>query len=904
MEENIKMTFPVVGMSCASCAARVDKTLNRQAGVVSASVNYAAATAQVEFDPGKCSAESLRKAVQDAGYDLIIPVQGASEEATYDEAEDIHEKHYRTLKRKTLAAFILAVPIMVLGMAFMDVGWMKYLLFALSTPVVFWLGSGFFISAWKQLRHGTANMDTLVASSTGIAWLFSVFNMLFPQFWLSRGIVPHVYFESSAMIIAFILLGRLLEDRAKRNTSSAIRKLAGLRPKTVVMITPEGEKEVAISSVRPGDVLVVKPGEKVAADGTVLSGESYVDESMLSGEPVAVGKKAGDNVFAGTVNQKGSFRMSADKVGVDTMLSQIIKMVQDAQGTKAPVQKLVDKIAAVFVPAIMAIAFVAFLGWLIFAPENGFTHGLLAMVTVLIIACPCALGLATPTALMVGIGKGAENGILVKDAESLEVARKIDTVVLDKTGTLTEGHPRVTGCKWLYPGNVVRAADIHTGEDRLDSIAHPENGTSCRKNTSDENTVRTLDCRSVLLALEKNSEHPLSEAIVNYLETASGPRPASSCRISAAYPPVTSFEVIPGRGIRGEVDGTEYFAGNSAMMHEKGIKISPQVMAESQAWETESKTVVWFADKDNVLAVFAIEDALKPTSAQAVRDLEALGVEVYMLTGDNEESARATAEKAGIRHYRAGVLPQDKTAFVRQLQSQGRKVAMVGDGINDSAALAQADLSIAMGQGSDIAMDAAMVTILSSDLMKIPQTMRLSTLTVRTIRENLFWAFFYNVIAVPIAAGVLYPINGFLLNPMIGGAAMALSSVSVVSNSLRLRRRKLVLSGAKDGSKTVGNKNVDDMEEEDKAVNNDVKTSDLQYLNKTVMKKYKVEGMMCGHCRMHVEKALNSIDGVKATVTLDPPVAEVEFTGSHELSLAELQKIVTDQAGEYTLSEM
>lgn len=855
MGNSVKMSFPVAGMSCASCAARVDKVLNRQKGVLQASVNYASAMARVEFDPEKCSEESLRKAVQDAGYDLLIPehtVQEAEDsgESVFEEAERLYEKHYRTLRHKTAAAMALALPITVLGMAFMDVPWMKYVLFVLSAPVVFWLGGGFFSSAWKQLKHGTANMDTLVASSTGIAWLFSVFNMLFPEFWLSRGITPHVYFESSAMIIAFILLGRLLEDRAKRNASSAIRKLAGLRPKTVWVATPEGEREVEISKIRPGDIITVKPGDRLAADGTVISGSSYVDESMLSGEPVPVGKSSGEKVFAGTVNQKGSFRMAADKVGEDTVLSRIIKMVQDAQGSKAPVQKLVDRIAAVFVPTVMAISFIAFLGWVVFAPENGFTHGLLAMVTVLIIACPCALGLATPTALMVGTGKGAENGILIKDAESLEIARKIDTVVLDKTGTLTEGHPRVTGCMWS--DSVKQAGEI------------PYKAAA-------------------LLALERNSEHPLSEAVIKYISA--NPVSRGVCPVSESecgnMAVATSFEAVPGRGVRGTVGGRGYFAGNLAMVHEEGIGIPGGMLSEAGKWESEAKTVIWFADCSSVLAVLAVEDVLKPTSEEAVRQLRDMGIEVWMLTGDNGNSARAVAAKAGIGRYRSDVLPEDKTEFIKRLQSEGHKVAMAGDGINDSAALARADLSIAMGQGSDIAMDAAMMTVLSSDLLKIPQAIRLSSMTVKTIRENLFWAFFYNIIAVPIAAGVLYPVNGFLLDPMIGGAAMAMSSVSVVSNSLRLRYKKTGSIGH------AGYAGATDMDK-----------------NSNIMKKFKVEGMMCGHCRAHVEKALNSIEGVQATVSLDPPVAEVEFTEGREVTLQELQKAVTENAGEYTLTQM
>ena len=609
----------------------------------------------------------------------------------------------------------------------------------------------------------------------------------------------------------------------------------------------DGEKTVRISQIRPGDILSVKPGEKIAADGTVFSGDSFIDESMLSGEPVPVAKKPGDRVYAGTVNQKGAFRMAAEKVGTDTVLSRIIHMVQDAQGTKAPVQKTVDKIASVFVPVIMAISVITFIGWAVFAPQDGLTHGLLAMVTVLIIACPCALGLATPTAIMVGTGKGAENGILIKDAESLEVAKKIDVVVLDKTGTLTEGKPRVTGCMWVAPG-------------------------------------KQEEYRRILLALEKKSEHPLAGAVVEYLEKdhPECPVPAEGGEPSGKP---SSFEAVPGRGIRGTADGRTFMAGNREMLQAAGVRIPPEMERQAGEWESAARTVVWFADTSGAIAVLAIEDAIKPTSPEAVAELRKMGIRIYMLTGDNEVSARAVATACGIEHYRSGVLPEDKIGFIRSLQGRGHKVAMAGDGINDSAALAQADLSIAMGQGSDIAMDAAMVTVLSSDLKKIPQTIRLSAMTVRTIRENLFWAFIYNLIAVPVAAGALYPLNGFLLDPMIGGAAMALSSVSVVSNSLRLKYRKL------------GNKNITKAQDMD---NNIVKHDK----DKSVMKKYKVEGMMCGHCRMHVEKALNSIEGVSATVTLDPPVAEVEFTGGKEISTAELQKVITENAGDYTISDM
>lgn len=828
MSEIKKETFPVLGMSCASCAARVDKTLNGQPGVQEASVNYAAATAQVVYDADECSPLVLRAAVQQAGYDLLVE----TENDITDEAEKAHAARYERLKKRTLWAIVLAVPIMVLSMAFMQVGWVNYVVWLLSTPVVFVLGRGFFVSAWKQLKHGTCNMDTLVALSTGIAYLFSLFNLFFPQFWLARGIEPHVYFEASSVIIAFIMLGRLLEERAKRNTSAAIRKLMGLQPKTVTVWTSEGERILPITAIRQGDTVVVKPGERIAVDGVVSEGQSYVDESMLSGEPVPVRKQKDAKVYAGTINQKGAFRFVADKIGQDTLLAQIIRMVQDAQGSKAPVQKLVDKIAAVFVPTIITVALVAFVAWNLLAAENGFTHGLLAMVTVLIIACPCALGLATPTALMVGIGKGAENGILIKNAESLEVARKVDTVVLDKTGTLTEGHPQVTDAIWLEE-----------------------------------------EAKHILYSLEKSSEHPLAEAVVKYLKNLSGKE-------------VKDFGVLSGKGVEGSIEGKRYYAGNLALLQEKGIVLEEALRKKAEWWSNEAKTVIALADEQKALGVLAITDRLKPTTIQAVEELHKQGIEVWMLTGDQPEAAREVAKQVGIAHYQAGVLPQEKATFVQALQAKGKKVAMVGDGINDSAALAQADLSIAMGQGSDIAMDTAMVTILSSDLVKISETIRLSQLTVRTIHQNLFWAFFYNLIGVPIAAGVLYPINGFLLNPMIGGAAMAFSSVSVVTNSLRLRRKRIhqesVILNEANAQETSTEEVVEEV--------------------KKVTRSYKVAGMMCKHCVGRVERALNSIDGIQATVTLEPPVATVTFY-NQPLSLEELQQIVTEKAGDYQITE-
>ena len=865
-------TFPILGMSCAACAARVDKTLNKQPGVCHAAVNYAAATALVEYDPSQTSPEALQHAVQEAGYDLVI----THDEHAADEVEEAHRKKYQSLKRRTMWAILLAIPIAVIGMGFMDRPWAGWSTWLLSTPVVFGLGRSFFVNAWKQLRHGSANMDTLVAGSTGVAYLFSVFNLFFPDFWLSRGITPHVYFESSSVIIAFILLGRLLEERAKGHTSQAIKKLMGLQPKTVTIVSLHSSlKEVPIEQIQVNDIIMVKPGERIAVDGVVTEGSSYVDESMLSGEPVPVAKRPDDKVYAGTINQKGSFRFRAEKVGTDTLLAKIIHLVQDAQGSKAPVQKLVDRVAAVFVPTIMGIALLSFILWMMLDSSEGFTHGLLALVTVLIIACPCALGLATPTAIMVGIGKGAERGILIKDAESLETAKKVNVVVLDKTGTVTEGHPVVQHVLWA--------------DDEAKAYA------------------------PVLLALEKMSEHPLAEAILGneelnlneelrmkneefaaFNEHSSFPREAGI--LHSSFKKVDGFESVTGQGVKGSYNGISYYAGNRRLM--QGRRISSALQENASAWEAEGQTIVWFANETEVLAVIAIADRIKPSSVHAIRTLQAEGVEVHLLTGDNEATAKVIARQAGITKYKAGVLPQDKAAYIGQLQKEGKVVAMVGDGINDSAALARADLSIAMGSGSDIAMDVAKMTLISSDLRKIPEALQLSRLTVRTIRQNLFWAFIYNMISVPIAAGVLYPVCGFLLNPMIGGAAMAFSSVSVVTNSLRLRRKKL------SSNEERKMKNEESTLNEELIMKNEESRDICQTKTeeKTMEKQFKVSGMMCQHCRMHVEKALNKLEGVSATVTLDPPVATVKFSGK-EYSLAELQQQVTEEAGEYTLSD-
>lgn len=731
----VKNTFPVLGMTCASCAGSAESIVKFEAGVVDASVNFATGNLTVEYLPNITDATKLQKAVQAVGYDLLIVDEMLQQESL----EAIHTEKFKKLKSKTIWSVLLSLPVVTIGMFFMDMPYGNEIMWLFSTPVVLWFGKDFFINAWKQTKNRSANMDTLVALSTGIAYLFSVFNMLFMDFWHQRGLHAHVYFEAAAVIIAFILLGKLLEEKAKGNTSSAIKKLMGLQPKTVMVIQADGtERQVPIEEVNVGDILLVKPGEKIAVDGMVTSGSSYVDESMLSGEPIPVLKKEDEKVFAGTINQKGSFKFKAIKVGKETMLAQIIKMVQDAQGSKAPVQKLVDKIAGIFVPVVIGIALVTFILWIILGGDNGVVQGLLAAVTVLVIACPCALGLATPTAIMVGVGKGAENGILIKDAESLELAKKVNAIVLDKTGTITEGRPQVTGVKWL-------------------------NDEDVRKD--------------VLMSIEKQSEHPLAEAVVKHLK-------------GVAITSISMFDSITGKGAKADYDAKTYYVGNKKLLLENNITIADQLQEQANQWGKQSRTVIWFADNTQALAVIAISDKIKETSVQAIKEMQAMGIDLYMLTGDNEATAKAIAEQTGILHYKAEVLPQHKADFVKELQQQGKVVAMVGDGINDSTALATADVSIAMGKGSDIAMDVAKMTIISSDLTKIPQAIRLSKQTVATIKQNLFWAFIYNLIGIPLAAGILYPINGFLLNPMIAGAAMALSSVSVVSNSLRLKWKK------------------------------------------------------------------------------------------------------------------
>lgn len=736
MRETETKVLSVLEMSCAVCAGNVESTVQALSGVEKASVNFAAGTLTVTYNPSVITLEVMQAAVQAAGYDLIVeaedPVAMQEEKA---------RMHYKILRRNTIGAWTLSIPLALLGMVFMHVPLGNWIMMVLALAIMIFFGRSFYVNGVRHALKGKANMDTLVALSTSIAFLFSLFNTLCPGFWLGKGLEPHVYYEASGVIIAFVLLGKLMEERAKNSTSSAIKGLMGLQPKTARLVTDGREEEVPISNLQVGNVVSVRPGEKIPVDGTLLQGSSSVDESMLSGEPIPVEKNAGDRVLAGTINQKGAFTMEATSVGGTTVLAQIVQMVQSAQGSKAPVQRIVDKISGIFVPVVVLLSFLTFVCWLVIGGESYFSYALLSAVSVLVIACPCALGLATPTALMVGMGKGAEQHILIKDAFALENLCKVDTVVLDKTGTLTEGVPVVTDSYWI----------------------------------SDDN-IRYLD---VLYTAEQKSEHPLASAILCWLEE-------SGAKVCEAE----NFESLTGRGVRIQVEGVTYWVGSQGLLDIFQAGIPEKVRKQIGQWQEDGQSVVFYGQETRLLAVLAISDRIKPTSAEAVKELKKQGIEVHLLTGDGVRTAERVAATLDIGYYKAEVMPNDKEEYIISLQQQGKKVAMVGDGINDSQALARADVSIAMGKGTDIAMDVAMVTLITSDLLLLPGAIRLSKQTVRLIYQNLFWAFIYNVIGIPLAAGVLFPINGLLLNPMLASAAMAFSSVSVVLNSLRLKFMK------------------------------------------------------------------------------------------------------------------
>lgn len=722
-----KATLPVLEMSCVVCAGNVERTVSGLDGVVSASVNFAANNITVDYDPKKISLQDMKAAVQAAGYDLVID--------TADSARQEAERNaYIALRNKLVVAWVLAVPVMALSMWGKAI-WTEWAAAVMATVLLAYSGMEFYTKAWKMAKAKSANMDTLVAMSTAVAWLFSMFLLIFPDFSESHGMGHYVYFDSATMIVAFVLTGRLLEERAKNSTTSAIRSLMDLQPPMAWLVGDDGtEKEVPTSQIQPGNTIRIRPGGRVPVDGIVVDGNSFVDESMLTGESVQVEKVQGCNVFAGTINGNGTMAVEATKNSDNTVLAQIVAMVHEAQGSKAPVQRIADVISKYFTFVVISLAIITLVIWLAIGGNTCLSHAIVCAVSVLVIACPCALGLATPTAITVGIGKAAENHILIKDASALEKACKVSAVVLDKTGTVTEGKPAVTGLE-----------------------------------ISPDTTAGQL---GVLLSAEKQSEHPLAADIVSYLEK-EGIAPAV----------LDSFKSVAGKGLEMKANGCSYWAGNSRMAKENGT------VPESET----NGTTVYFGADSNLLATVTLIDRTKPTAHDAISRMKDMGLKVVMLTGDNETSADIAAKEAGIEEYVASVLPDDKDKYVQKLQADGHKVAMVGDGINDSQALARADVSIAMGSGTDIAMETAMMTFTTSDLRLIPESLRLSKRTMRIVKQNLFWAFIYNVIGIPVAAGALFPAFGITLDPMWASAAMALSSVTVVTNSLRLKFLRLKL---------------------------------------------------------------------------------------------------------------
>ncbi|MBE9141486.1 copper-translocating P-type ATPase [Nodosilinea sp. LEGE 07088] len=747
--------FKLRGMSCAACASNIESAIQSVPGVAACTVNFGAEQAAVTYDPHRTNLTKIQAAVDEAGYGAQ-PMNDDPLAAEDDAERREREAENRQLTRKAVFSLVIGGILMVGSLPMMTglpipfiPPWLHHpwLQLVLTTPVVAWAGSGFYINAWKALKRHSASMDTLVAVGTGTAFLYSLFPTVYPQWFIDQGLTPDVYFEAAAVIIALILLGRLLENRAKGQTSAAIRQLMGLQAKTARVIRQGREFDIPIAEVALGDVILVRPGEKVPVDGTIIDGRSTLDEAMVTGESVPVQKAAGDEVIGATLNKTGSFKFRATRVGKDTFLAQIVKLVQQAQGSKAPIQKLADQVTAWFVPGVIAIAVLTFILW--YNVMGNVTMALITTVGVLIIACPCALGLATPTSIMVGTGKGAENGILIKGADSLELAHKIQTIVLDKTGTITQGKPTVTDYLTV-------------------------------KGTANDNEQHLLKLAGTL---ERNSEHPLAEAVVQY---------AQSQQVSLTE--AQDFEAVAGSGVQGVVWGQQVQIGTHRWMQELGTA-TDGLQSQWERLEALGRTVVWLAVDGRVEALFAIADAVKPSSAQAIATLQRMGLEVVMLTGDNRRTAEAIAQEVGISRVFAEVRPDQKSAQIAALQGEGKLVAMVGDGINDAPALAQADVGLAIGTGTDVAISASDITLISGDLHGIVTAIQLSRATMQNIRQNLFFAFVYNTAGIPIAAGLLYPIFGWLLSPIIAGAAMAFSSVSVVTNALRLRNFRPRLQG-------------------------------------------------------------------------------------------------------------
>jgi len=735
------VSFHVSGMHCASCAANIQRKLYGTEGVETATVNYANEQATVKTDGQADTLKHIEQAVADLGYHAHIGVEDVS-----DLAQAERELELKTLKRQILVSSVLTVLLIIGAMvpqapAILKNSWMQWLL---ATPVQFWAGRRFFKSAWSALLNRTTNMDSLISLGTGIAYGYSVIATLFGESFISQGLSAHVYFETSATIITLVLLGKFLELRAKGQASSALRELLELQAKSAHLVVKGQVSDVPIESVKLGDILLVKPGEKIPVDGTVVEGETSVDESMLTGESMPITKKSGDSVTGATVNTSGAIKVKTDRVGSDTTLAQIIRLVKQAQGSRAPIQKLVDQVSSVFVPVVIGLALLTFIIWYIFGPEPTYLYALINMISVLIIACPCALGLATPTSLMVGIGKGAEQGILIKDAEALEVAHQLKVIVLDKTGTLTIGKPKVT--------HTLYSPDLSTAESQKTA--------------------------TIISALEELSHHPLAQAMVEYFADKS----------QNTKPAISNFKDLPGRGIRAKVNSDNYLIGNEKLLLENKIRIPSDFSKLAKEWQSQANTLVWVAKGNQVVQLTAIADTLRPSAKQVIKELKNLGLRPVLLTGDTLNTAQAIAKELGITELEAEVLPQDKAAMIESLKQNGQRVAMVGDGINDAPALAAADVGIAMGTGTDVAIESAGITLLRGDLNLLPSSIKLARATITNIRQNLGWAFGYNLILIPIAMGVLYPTFGLQLNPMLASGAMAFSSVSVVLNALRLKK--------------------------------------------------------------------------------------------------------------------
>ncbi|MDP3110831.1 MAG: heavy metal translocating P-type ATPase [Thermodesulfovibrionales bacterium] len=760
-EKGKRLDLPVTGMSCAACATRVQDALSSLDGVVSVSVNLATERAAIEYIPSQIGMREFRKIIKDAGYDVLLADKG---EDIVEKEKREREAYYKNLKTKVITGAMLSLPVFILtywDMFGLPIALPRKINFIiqliLESPVQFWIGWQFYKGAVSAARHRTTNMNTLIAVGTSAAYAYSVIATFYPSLFEVKGYSAEVYFDTAAAIIVLILLGRMLEARAKGQTSEAIKKLAGLQAKTARVVRNGSDIDIPVEEVEIGDIIIVRPGEKIPVDGVIEEGYSSVDEAMLTGESIPVEKKTGDFVIGATINKTGSFKFEATKIGRETMLSQIINMVQEAQGSKPPIARMADLIASYFVPSVMGISVITFFIWYFFGPEPSFTYAVLNFIAVLIIACPCALGLATPTSIMVGTGKGAENGILIRGGEALETAHKINSIVFDKTGTLTKGEPSVT-----------------------DIVVNPPSPPFSKGGMGGflGEIITERDILFYAASAEKGSEHPLGEAIVKKAVQ-------SGIKLIAA----SDFQAIPGHGIKAKVNGKDVILGNAAMMDDEGIKLNG-LKEKAEKLAGEGKTPMFVAVDNIVYGIICVADTLKESSVEAVRSLHKLGIEVVMLTGDNRRTGEAIAKLAGIDRVLAEVFPEDKVKEIKKLQSEGKIVAMVGDGINDAPALAQADIGIAIGTGTDIAMEASDVTLIKGDLRGVVTAIALSRATMRNIKQNLFWAFAYNTVLIPVAAGILFPFFGILLNPMLAAAAMGMSSVTVVSNALRLRRFK------------------------------------------------------------------------------------------------------------------